>query len=134
MSGIKLFRMKKIIPVAALFVLFSSCKREKADSSVPTLSNIQPADNAVFTSGQNINIRGTLADNDLHAAYIKITNDADDAVLNAVYMSIHGLSAYNMNENMAITVSVVTNATITIQAEDFSGNKGQKKIPIRINP
>lgn len=134
LSDSKLPPMKKLLTVIALFALFGSCKREKADSTIPTISNIQPADNSVFTSGQNINIRGTLADNDLHAGSIKITNDADDAVLNAAYLSIHGISTYNMNENMSVTVSVATNATIIIRVEDYTGNTGEKKIPIRINP
>lgn len=127
--------MKKIFPVFVILALFASCKGDKGDTSTPTITNTQPADNAVFTSGQTINIRGTLSDNDLHAGTITITNDAGGGTLGSpIYLSIHGISTYNINESWVAAASVVTNATITIQASDYTGNTAEKKIPIRINP
>lgn len=126
--------MKKFIPVLLIIVFFLSCKGDESDTSVPVISGTQPADNTVFTSGQTVNIRGTVSDNELHEGKITITNNTGGATLYTVTQSIHGFSTYNINESWVAAAATPTNATISIEVSDLSGNKGYKTIPIVINP
>jgi hypothetical protein len=130
--------MKVITMASCFFPLFAaalgfvSCKGDGADTVPPTIALSLPADNQVYTNGQTINIKGVLKDSDLHAATITITNDAGGAALYNTYLSIHGTSSYNVNENWVSAVTSVTNATLKVEAVDYSGNKAERKVPVKI--
>jgi VCBS repeat-containing protein len=126
--------MKYLVLFLCLPILSASCRKEKGDVTVPVITLSLPTNNQVYTSGQTVNIKGTLADNDLHEAKITITNNADGGVMNTIYLGVHGVSTYNMNENWTSVAAAPINATVTVEAADYTGNRSEQKIAIRINP
>ena len=119
--------------IVSAFTSFS-CTKNSSDTSVPTITFTLPVQNQVYTSGQIVNIKGTLSDNELHEAKLTITNNAGGTELYSKYLSVHGAPDYPMNENWTPVVAVVVNATIKMEVSDFSGNKAEKTVSITINP
>ncbi len=113
-------------------LLFFSCRKNGGDTTPPVISITAPVNNQVYTNGQTLNIRGTLTDADLHEVKIVIRDNAG-VELKAFYPLVHGLSTFNFNENWTVSVTTATDATVKVEAADYTGNRGEQTVPVRLN-
>jgi hypothetical protein len=105
------------------------------DTIAPQLQIYSPSANEEFANGQIINIRGKLTDDyGLYRGTVKLTNDANgNAVFYQAY-EIHGLIQYDISVNYHVSVTSVTNYTLTISFEDHGNNIVTKTINIKARP
>lgn len=126
--------MNKPIIFICLLLALGSCTGNDDDTSTPVINITEPAINQVYNSGNAIQIKGSLTDNHLHEGKISITNNAGGASLFSRSISIHGQTAYTINETYTPTVAAVINATVQVEIKDLAGNYAEKKVQITINP
>ncbi|HUR67364.1 MAG TPA: hypothetical protein VMZ03_13520 [Chitinophagaceae bacterium] len=106
-----------------------------SDSIPPVLIVSTPVPDQVYSSGAIINVSGTISDNNgLYRGSIRITNDANGALLKEQLYEIHGLTSYNFNINQVVTVGALTNYTVTVWFEDHNYNAASKAVRIKVNP
>jgi hypothetical protein len=106
-----------------------------SDTIPPGITINTPADNQVFSSGNTIPVSGRATDNNgLYRGHIRITNDANGALLKEQLYEIHGLLGYNFSINYATAVSATSNYTITVWFEDHGYNGVTRSVKVKVNP
>lgn len=105
------------------------------DVTPPVLEIYTPVANQVFTSGNAINVTGKITDDlGLYRGNIRITNDANGAVLKDQLYEIHYVTNYTFNISYTPTVSVPSDYTVTVFFEDHGYNSATKSVKIKVNP
>ena len=105
------------------------------DTTAPVLDIYTPTLNQVFINGTIINITGRITDNaGLYRGSIKLTNDANGAVLKEQAYEIHGIVSYNFNISYTTSVTTVSDYTITATFEDHGSNSTTKSVKVKVNP
>jgi len=105
-----------------------------SDTTVPAIEIHSPADNQVFISGDTIKVDGRVTDNSLFKGSVRITNDANGAVIKEQLYEIHGYQLYDFHVEHKTAVASVVNYTVTVQYEDHGLNAGSKTVKIKVNP
>ncbi len=105
------------------------------DVTAPVIDITTPAVNQVFASGNVINVTGKLTDDyGLYRGSVRITNDANGAVLKEQLYEIHGLLSYDYSISYTATVTAAVNYTVTVTFEDHGLNTTTKSVKIKVNP
>jgi hypothetical protein len=105
------------------------------DSVAPVVEIYSPIPNQAYQSGSNIAISGRVTDNlGLFRGSIRITNDANGAVLKEQLYEIHFILSYNFELNYLPAVSTVTDCTMTVSFEDHGSNITTRTTRFRVNP
>jgi phosphate-selective porin len=105
------------------------------DTIAPVLNITTPTANQVFTSGNVINVTGRITDDlGLFRGSIRITNDANGALLKEQLYEIHYVLAYDYNISYTTNVVSVANYTITVFFEDHGFNSATKSVKVQVNP
>jgi phosphate-selective porin len=106
-----------------------------ADVTAPVIDITTPGINQVFTSGSVISITGRLTDDyGLYRGTIKITNDANAAVVKEQAYEIHGLKLYDYSLTYSTAVTIPSDYTITVAFEDHGLNMTTKTVKVKVNP
>ena len=106
-----------------------------SDTTPPVVLIQTPSEGQVFSNGSTVAITGRVTDeNGLYRGVIRVTNDANGALLREQLYEIHGLLGYNFSLNYTATVSGVSNYTVTVSFEDHGYNSSSKSVKIRVNP
>jgi len=142
----------KIVLIAAAFAGLLACSKggtvaddsngnggghvsSPSDTIPPELVIHSPANDQVFANGSTVSVTGRITDNNgLYRGRIRITNDADGAVIKEQAYEIHGITAYNFNISHTVNVSVISNYTVTVWFEDHGYNSVTKPVKIKVNP
>jgi hypothetical protein len=89
----------------------------------------------VFISGNVINVTGRITDDlGLYRGSIRITNDANNAVVKEQLYEIHFVLSYDFNISYTTNVSVPSNYTVTVFFEDHGYNNATKSVKVKVNP
>ena len=105
------------------------------DVTAPVLNINTPASNQVFTSGNVINITGRITDDyGLYRGSIRITNDANGALLKEQLYEIHYVLAYDFSISYTTNVTIPSNYTVTVSFEDHGFNSATKSVKVQVNP
>ena len=105
------------------------------DVTPPILDIYTPTANQVFTSGNNIDISGRIADDlGLYRGSIRITNDATGQVVKEQLYEIHYVLLYSFNISYTTSVTVPTDYTVTVFFEDHGYNSATKSVKVKVNP
>jgi hypothetical protein len=106
-----------------------------SDTVAPVLTINNPVQDQVFTSGSTINVSGSITDNlGLYRGSVRITNDANGAVLKEQLYEIHGLIIYNFNVSYTAVVTTAADYTVTVWYEDHGYNSATRSVKIKVNP
>jgi len=138
----------KIIGFFIISVIIISCSRSgvpdpggggphvitTTDSTDPVIDIFSPMANQVIQSGDTIKIRGRITDNGLYRGFIRITNDATNAVVREQLYEIHGFTFYNFSLDHKTFVTAVSDYTVTVQFEDHGLNVGTRSVQVKVNP
>ena len=79
-------------------------------------------------------MEGKVTDNSLYRGSIRITDDANAAIVKEQLYVIHGYQSYDFYVEYKTAVTVVTNYTVTVQCEDHGLNAGIKAVKVKVNP
>ena len=104
------------------------------DYTTPVVDIYTPTDNQVFVSGDTIRITGRVTDNGLYQGFVRISNEANSAILKNQEFEIHGFQFYNFNIEYKTSVTVASDYTVTVQFEDHGRNAGIKNVRVKVNP
>jgi hypothetical protein len=105
------------------------------DTIPPTLNINTPTANQVFTSGNVINITGRITDDlGLFQGSIRITNDANGALLKEQQYVIHFVLAYDFDISYTTNVTVPSDYTVTVFFQDHGYNSATKTVKVKVNP
>ena len=104
------------------------------DTTTPIVILNTPTDNQLFANGDIIKVDGKVTDNSLYRGSIKITDDANGAIIKEQLYEIHGLESYNFTVEYKSTVTTVANYTVTIRFEDHGLNAGVSFVKVKVNP
>ena len=105
------------------------------DTIAPALNINTPTPNQVFTSGNVINVSGRITDDlGLYRGSIRITNDANGALLKEQLYEIHYVLAYDFNISYTTNVTVPADCTVTVFFEDHGFNSATKSVKLKVNP
>src|SRR5258705_3116200 len=105
------------------------------DTIAPVLTINTPTPNQVFTSGNVINISGRITDDlGLYRGSIRITNDANNAILKEQLYEIHYVLGYDFNISYTTNVTVPSDYTVTVFFEDHGYNNASKSVKVKVNP
>ena len=104
------------------------------DQTVPVVDLNTPVQDQVFASGDTIKIEGKITDNSLYRGSIRITDDANGAVIKEQLYEIHGYQLYNFSVQYKTAVQVKSIYTVTVQFEDHGLNAGIKTVKVKVNP
>lgn len=105
------------------------------DTIAPALNINTPTSNQVFTSSNVINITGRITDDlGLYRGSIRITNDANGALLREQLYEIHYVLAYDFNISYTTNVSTSSDYTVTVFFEDHGFNSATKSVKVKVNP
>jgi hypothetical protein len=122
--------VKTILAFLIVIVLFS-CSKDPAtekDTVLPVITITSPANGQNFTSGQTIQIAGTITDNKFIAeAHIHITNINTGALLMDVHLYPNGSSA---TFNQSITAVAGINYKIQVIAKDRAVNESRSSVEV----
>ncbi|HEV7779755.1 MAG TPA: hypothetical protein VGO58_00735 [Chitinophagaceae bacterium] len=106
-----------------------------SDTTAPEIIIFTPADNQVFSNGNNISITGRVTDDyGLYRGTIRIVNDANGFMLVNQPYEIHGILLYNFNISHTTSVSTVSNYTVTVSFEDHGLNSTTRSVKVKVNP
>ena len=106
-----------------------------SDTIAPVITITTPTPDQVYSNGATINVTGNISDNNgLYRGTIRITNDANSAIIKEQPYEIHGLTSYNFSLSQAISVSTLSNFTVTVWFEDHGYNAASKTVKIKMNP
>ena len=119
----------------------NSCKKEDDhhdddanDHDKPSVVISTPSNLQMYNNGDTIKIRGLVSDASLHELLVKIVNDSDSSVLYSETPTVHDLNTYSLNLNWKSAVSIQTNASVIVVAEDHNLNVGSDTVKIQIKP
>lgn len=142
MKNIRKYTYIALVISSLLFT--SACKKQddhkhdEKDTTVPVVTVTVPMDMQTYKSGDSVFVKGTVTDNSLHELSIVITRDSDTSELYRDEPVVHDMTSYTFNSVWLSGLSsgsvAFIPATVTITAEDHAGNKGIKKVGIRIVP
>lgn len=125
--------MKRIL-IPYFLLLLAACSKSSAkdkDYEPPVLTLNTPADNQVYTSGQNIRIAGTATDNKfINQIHIVISNLATGTE----YLHIHihpNSNSYNFNQAYAAQGGI--SYKIEVIVDDASTNSTAKSVEVSCN-
>ena len=105
------------------------------DTTAPNLTVNTPVENQVYNSGDNISVTGRITDDlGLYQGSIRITNDANGAVLKEQLYEIHFILGYDFNVNYVATVTTLSNYTVTVSFMDHGLNIASKSVHVKVNP
>jgi hypothetical protein len=105
------------------------------DTIAPSLNINTPISDQVFTSGNVINVTGRITDDlGLYRGSIRITNDANGALVKEQLYEIHYVLLYDFNISYTTNVTSVTNYTVTVFFEDHGYNNATKSVKVKVNP
>ena len=105
------------------------------DTIAPVLTINTPTANQLFTSGNIINITGRITDDlGLYRGSIRITNDANNAILKEQLYEIHYVLGYDFNISYTTNVTVPSDYTVTVFFEDHGYNNAAKSVKVKVNP
>ncbi len=142
----------KITGIIAFFVLavVFSCSKGSApedsgngnghinnpsDTIPPVLVINTPTENQVFANGSVIQITGRITDEEgLYRGSVRLTNDANGAMLKEQLYEIHGVRLYNFSVNHTASVTTASDYTVTVRFEDHGYNAVTKSVKIKVNP
>jgi hypothetical protein len=132
----------RIIVSAFLLFMFAACSKGNSnhvnnddDLVAPVITITTPANGQVFSSGTIINVTGKVTDAEgLYRGSIRITNDADGALLKEQLYEIHGFTSFNLNVSHIATVTEVSDYTVTVRFEDHGLNVTTASVKVKVNP
>jgi hypothetical protein len=127
-SKIKQSHFSAIIFLAILF--FISCK----DKEAPKVSLDTPSENQVFKSGDNISIKGTVTDKELHEMSMIITVDGSGQQVFTRTPTVHDLTSYAINESASFVVTQPVHYLLTISASDHEDHTTVKTVHFTVEP
>ena len=105
------------------------------DSIPPVITIYTPVTDQVFSSGNTINVTGKVTDvGGLYRGSIRITNDANGALLKEQLYEIHGFQLYNFSTSYTTSVTAVSNYTVTVSFEDHGTNVTTASVKVKVNP
>lgn len=105
------------------------------DSIPPVIVIYTPVPDQLFTSGNSINVTGKITDTGgLYRGSIRITNDANGALLKEQLYEIHGFQLYNFNTSYTTSVTTASNYTVTVSFEDHGTNVTTTSVKVKVNP
>jgi hypothetical protein len=105
------------------------------DTTAPILNIYTPTANQVFTTGNVINVTGKITDDlGLFRGFIRITNDANGAILKEQQYEIHFVLSYDFNISYTTNVSAPSDYTVTVYFEDHGYNSATKSVKVKVNP
>lgn len=127
--------MKNFVSVIfTLFIFLMSCNKNSSgdqDNVFPVVTIANPLQNQTFTSGQQINITGTISDNTYIAeVHIHITNNNTGALLMDVHQYPGGSSA-TFNQSITAVSGVVYK--IQVIAKDRAVNETTSTVEVVCN-
>lgn len=124
----------KTYPLIALFLLLAACSKrsgEDKDHEPPVLVLNSPADNQVFSAGQDIIIAGSASDNKfIDQIHIVITNLSTGAEYLHIHIHPNGKS---FNFSQPYTAQAGTSYKIQVIADDASSNSTGKSVEVSCN-
>lgn len=101
----------------------------------PVIEISTPADGQVFANNSTIKVTGKVTDTGgLYRGSIRITHDANNALLKEQTYEIHGFQLFNFNISHTATVTTTSNYTVTVQFEDHGSNITTESVKIKVNP
>jgi hypothetical protein len=104
------------------------------DDTYPVVEINTPTENAVFISGNTINVTGKVSDNSLYQGRIVVRKDSDGSVVKEQYYEIHYIPIYNFSMSFSVSVIAATDYTISVKFEDHGHNLTAKTVKIIVNP
>ena len=109
--------MKYIALFLCALVLITSCSKE---TNRPLMRIISPFNNQVFTSGETVNIRGTISDDtQVHDLHMTITNTSTGTQI--MHLNEHlDTQVYTLSQSFIVQAG--NSYTIKIEADDHSSN------------
>ena len=106
-----------------------------SDTTAPVVIINTPVPDQVYTSGTIINVTGRITDDfGLYRGTVRITNDANGALLKEQQYEIHGLLAYNFNISYTTAVTAVSDYTVRVTFEDHGNNTASRSVKVKVNP
>ena len=117
--------MKYLITILIIILIFSSCKKDDSDTTIPTITINAPMNQADHSSGDMLHIDIDISDNDeIHNvnAYL-ITSHM--GMIDTVW-SEHAhpdATTYTMHGHYTIDTVMHTDFSIIVTATDHSGNE-----------
>jgi len=101
----------------------------------PAIEITTPTNGQVFANGNTINVTGKVTDiGGLYRGSIRITNDADGALLKEQLYETHGFQLYNFNISHTTAITAVSNYTVTVRFEDHGSNVTSASVKVKVNP
>lgn len=124
-----------IAALAASLFIFNAChKDDETDKNAPVVNLTAPVENQQYTSGDTIFIKGLATDESMHEMEIKLTDDANSAVLLDTLPEVHDFTSYDINNAFKTSVTAVSNYTLLVTVEDHSSNVTTKTVHVKVNP
>ena len=129
----------KILTIATFATLlvanFSSCKKDETDVEKPTIVVAEPLTNDTLSlsADPKVHIEFTATDNDgLHEVVVNVTNGSTNFYTNTKDVDNTTL---NFHEHFIPTgITAVTPMTLTIDADDHTGNTISKSVIFYVKP
>jgi len=126
---------RKLFLFLTIVAVFISCSKKSngdKDTQLPLITITSPLINQVYTSGEHINIAGSVSDNtSIAEVHIHVTNNATGVK----YLDVHLFPGTSMTPffNQDLTAVTGTNYKIEIIAVDRSANEGRLSILVSCN-
>lgn len=138
-------RLRLLYGVLGVFILVSCSKGggtpddnhiiDNNDVIAPVIEITTPTDGQVFTNGNSINVTGKVTDDGgLYRGSIRITNDANGALVKEQLYEIHGFQSFNFNISHTTAVTTVSDYTVTVRFEDHGTNVTAASVKVKVNP
>jgi hypothetical protein len=107
----------------------------QGDTIPPVIDIYTPVSDQIFSNGSVINITGKVTDNGgLYHGSIRITDDANNAIVKEQLYEIHGYQSYTFGVQHTSSVSSVANYTVKVSFDDHGVNVTTRTVKIRVNP
>lgn len=105
------------------------------DVTAPVIEINSPVAGELFLSGNSIVVTGKITDTQgLYRGHIKITNDANGAVLKDQAYDIHGLLVYNYNLSYLVSATTAGTYTVSVAFEDHGLNMTTRTVKVSVGP
>lgn len=136
-------RRRIVIALTVVIVLFTACSKGSSGDHVdndddviaPVIVITTPTNGQIFSNGNTINVTGKVTDaGGLYRGSIRITNDADGAVVREQLYEIHGFLSFNLNVSHLTAITAATDYTVTIRFEDHGSNETSASVKVKVNP
>lgn len=106
-----------------------------SDYTAPVVEIFTPTADQVFTGGSAISVTGKITDEaGLYRGSIRITNDANGAVIKEQQYEIHGVLLYNFSVTHTTAVTMASDYTVTVSFEDHGLNTTSRSVKVKVNP